>query len=160
MASRHDPKTVEEDIVEAHPGSHLDDEKLPASTVADRWRGTAADKRDMAVLGLAWEILPVISVYALQDGGTAIIFWGLIAGIIGMSFVYASLAEMASMFPTAGGQYHWVSELAAPTWQKPLSYFVGWLTAMGWQVYLAGICFMVGSVLQGLIVLNNLDTYV
>lgn len=31
---------------------------------------------------------------------------------------------------------------------------------MGWQVYLAGICFMVGSVMQGLIVLNNLDTYV
>ena len=31
---------------------------------------------------------------------------------------------------------------------------------MGWQVYLAGICFMVGSVIQGLIVLNNLDTYV
>lgn len=30
---------------------------------------------------------------------------------------------------------------------------------MGWQVYLAGICFMVGSVIQGLIVLNNLDTY-
>ncbi|OQO10202.1 hypothetical protein B0A48_04559 [Cryoendolithus antarcticus] len=183
MGSRHDPKMAEEDIVEAHPVSHFDDDgKLPASTVADRWRGTAADKRDMAVLGrtqvlrrnfkftailgfsstvlVAWEILPVISVYALQDGGTAIIFWGLIAGIIGMSFVYASLAEMASMFPTAGGQYHWVSELAAPTWQKPLSYFVGWLTAMGWQVYLAGICFMVGSVLQGLIVLNNLDTYV
>jgi choline transport protein len=31
---------------------------------------------------------------------------------------------------------------------------------MGWQVYLAGICFMVGSVIQGLIVLNNLDTYI
>lgn len=56
---------------------------------------------------VAWEILPVISVYALQDGGTPIIFWGLVAGIIGMTFVYASLAEMASMCPTAGGQYHW-----------------------------------------------------
>ncbi|KAK3068996.1 hypothetical protein LTR53_013018, partial [Teratosphaeriaceae sp. CCFEE 6253] len=109
---------------------------------------------------VAWEILPVIAVFALEDGGTAIIFWGLIAGIIGMTFVYASLAEMASMYPTAGGQYHWVSELAPPRIQKGLSYLVGWLTMMGWQVYLAGICFMVGSVLQGLIVLNNLDTYV
>jgi amino acid transporter len=53
---------------------------------------------------VAWEILPVISVYALQDGGTAIVFWGLVVGCIGMTFVYASLAEMASMFPTAGGQ--------------------------------------------------------
>lgn len=39
----------------------------------------------------------------------------------------------------------WVSELAPPQIQKILSYLVGWLTFMGWQVYLAGICFMVGS---------------
>jgi len=46
---------------------------------------------------VAWEMLPVLSVYALQDGGTAIVFWALIAGVIGMTFVYTSLAEMASM---------------------------------------------------------------
>lgn len=54
---------------------------------------------------VAWEILPVTSVFALTDGGPAILFWSLIAGTIGMSFVYASLAELASMYPTAGGQY-------------------------------------------------------
>jgi choline transport protein len=43
-------------------------------------------------------MLPVLSVYALQDGGTAIVFWSLIAGVIGMMFVYSSLAEMASMY--------------------------------------------------------------
>ncbi|KAK3652950.1 hypothetical protein LTR56_004898 [Elasticomyces elasticus] len=179
MFSKHDAKGLN---VTEIPGEHSlgnDDEK---STVPAKYRGTDADKDDMVVLGrvqvlrrnfnfptmlgfastvlVAWEILPVISVYALEDGGTAIIFWGLIAGIIGMTFVYASLAEMASMFPTAGGQYHWVSELAPPKMQKGLSYVVGWLTMMGWQVYLAGICFMVGSCIQGLIVLNNLDTYV
>jgi choline transport protein len=47
---------------------------------------------------VAWEMLPVLSVYALQDGGTAIVFWALIAGVIGMMFVYSSLAEMASMY--------------------------------------------------------------
>jgi predicted tellurium resistance membrane protein TerC len=69
-------------------------------------------------------MLPVLSVYALQDGGTAIVFWAIIAGVIGMMFVYSSLAEMASMyvpvimemlrsilmrfttrFPTAGGKF-------------------------------------------------------
>lgn len=34
---------------------------------------------------VAWEMLPVLSVYALQDGGTAIVFWALIAGVIGMT---------------------------------------------------------------------------
>ncbi|KAK3649913.1 hypothetical protein LTR22_012789 [Elasticomyces elasticus] len=129
MFSKHDAKELN---VTETPGEHSlgnDDEK---STVPAIYRGTDADKDDMVVLGrvqvcaatltiqpcshlmltgfastvlVAWEILPVISVYALRDGGTAIIFWGLIAGITGMTFVYASLAEMASMFPTAGGQY-------------------------------------------------------
>ena len=31
----------------------------------------------------------------------------------------------------------------------------GWLCAIGWQVYLAGVCFMIGSILQGLIALNG-----
>ncbi|KAK4556671.1 hypothetical protein LTR86_006242 [Recurvomyces mirabilis] len=40
---------------------------------------------------------------------------------------------MASISPTAGGQYHWVSEFAPSAYQKPLSYAVGWLCALGWQ---------------------------
>jgi choline transport protein len=75
--------------------------------------------------------------------------------------------------PTAGGQYHWVSEFAPRTIQKPLSYIVGmlsrkpktacmrsqlckgWLCATGWQVFLASVAFIVGTIIQGLIVLNN-----
>lgn len=36
-------------------------------------------------------------VFVLIDGGLALLFWGFIAVMIGQSFVYASLAEMASM---------------------------------------------------------------
>ena len=61
----------------------------------------------------------------LYDGGTPDLFWGFIVESCGMLLVYASLAEMASMWvsqssellsqavnnrfrsPTAGGQYHW-----------------------------------------------------
>lgn len=74
-----------------------------------------------------------------------------------MLLVYASLAEMASMSPTAGGQYHWVSEFAPPQHQKMLSYLVGWLSAIGWQVFLASVCFMQGGIIQGLIALNVPD---
>ena len=63
--------------------------------------------------------------FVLIDGGPALLFWGMIICIVGMSCVYASLAEMASMSPTAGGQYHWVSEFAPPRIQKILSYIVG-----------------------------------
>lgn len=38
------------------------------------------------------------------------------------------LTKCSHRSPTAGGQYHWVSELTPPKWQKPLSYVVGkWL---------------------------------
>ncbi|KAI9648810.1 hypothetical protein NHQ30_003451 [Ciborinia camelliae] len=149
--------------------------------VAEKWRGTHTDKHDMAVLGkkqelrrnfkfitmlgfastvmASWEALLPLFAYGLDDGGTADMFWGFIVATIGMSMVYASIAEMASISPTAGGQYHWVSEFAPPKIQKFLSYLVGWLCAIGWQDYLAGICFMVASTIQGLIALN-VENYV
>ena len=78
--------------------------------------------------------------------------------------------------PTAGGQYHWVSEFAPPRHQKFLSYLtgikpssrlisipysiilifrIGWLCATGWQAGLVGGCFLIGTSIQGLIILNT-----
>ena len=129
--TKHDPNDLAITEVDGsrYLGDDAEEKVFAGSNVPARYRGTDTDQHEMVVLGkkpvlrrnfkfitmlgfastvlVAWEILPVISVYALQDGGTPIIFWGLIAGIIGMTFVYASLAEMASMCPTAGGQYHW-----------------------------------------------------
>ena len=36
--------------------------------------------------------------FILTDGGTALLFWGFIVIGLGMMLVYASLAEMASMY--------------------------------------------------------------
>ncbi|KUJ13159.1 amino acid transporter-like protein [Mollisia scopiformis] len=149
--------------------------------IPSEYRGTASDRKDMTTLGkkqvlrrnfrfitmlgfastamATWEILLPLFTFVLTDGGTGDLFWGFIAAGIGMSLVYASIAEMASMCPTSGGQYHWVSEFAPPKIQKFLSYIVGWLCAIAWQVYLGGACFMVGTIIQGLIVLN-LEDYV
>lgn len=45
---------------------------------------------------------------ALLAGGSAGLFWTLVSSYIGQTFIVLSLAEMSSMAPTAGGQYHWV----------------------------------------------------
>ena len=37
------------------------------------------------------------------------------------------MAEMASMAPIAGAQYHWVSEFAPERYQKILSYLTGYI---------------------------------
>jgi choline transport protein len=59
-----------------------------------------------------------------------------------------SLAEMASMAPTAGGQYHWVSEFAPPSMQRSLSYFTGWMSTVSWQAGTASGPFLVGTLIQ------------
>lgn len=118
--------------------------------VPRKFRGTTADQRDMMVLGktqvlrrnfkfvtmlgfastvmASWEILLPLFSFVLIDGGTAGLFWGFIIIASGQMLVYASIAELSSMSPTAGGQYHWVSEFAPPSIQKGLSYTVGWLS--------------------------------
>ncbi|KAL8970328.1 MAG: hypothetical protein Q9197_003860, partial [Variospora fuerteventurae] len=119
--------------------------------VKPKWRGTEQDKSDMDVLGRGQVNILFISI----NGGTADLFWGYIVVLMGAGLTYASTAEMASMAPTAGGQYHWVSEFASPKHQKFLSYIVGWVCMLGWQAGLLSVGFIIGTVTQGLIVLNN-----
>jgi len=69
-----------------------------------------------------------------------------------MSTVILSLAEMSSMAPTAGGQYHWVSEFSPPSIQKPLSYFTGWMSTLSWQAGTASGPFLVGTLIQASVI--------
>lgn len=72
-----------------------------------------------------------------------------------MSFVNVSLAEMASMAPTSGGQYHWVSEFSPPRFQQYLSHLTGWMSTISWQAGTASGPFLVGTLIQAQIQINN-----
>lgn len=84
----------------------------------------------------------------LVDGGPAGLIWSFIWTWFGFSTVMLSLAEMASMAPTAGGQYHWVSEFSPPSVQKPFSFFIGWMSTLSWQAGTASGPFLVGTLIQ------------
>lgn len=84
----------------------------------------------------------------LSDGGPAGLIWSFVWTWFGFSTVMLSLAEMASMAPTAGGQYHWVSEFSPPSVQKPFSYFIGWMSTLSWQAGTASGPFLVGTLIQ------------
>lgn len=62
---------------------------------------------------------------ALSLGGPVSLLYGFIFGSIGMCFVAASLAELSSIYPTSGGQYHWAAMLAP----KKIKTFISWTTA-------------------------------
>lgn len=93
--------------------------------------------------------------FGLGNGGTAGLIYMYIIVVFFFSLVNISMAEMASMAPTAGGQYHWISEFAPPSAQKILSYLMGWLCVLGWQSGVAIGSFLAATEIQGLIVLNN-----
>lgn len=93
--------------------------------IAAEHEGTSDDRHDMQILGrkqvlrrqfnfstmfgfastvmVAWEFVLLTAPFGLVDGGTPSVFWGLILSPIVMLPVYASLAELASMSPTAAG---------------------------------------------------------
>ncbi|KAI5364589.1 Putative amino acid/polyamine transporter I [Septoria linicola] len=151
--------------------------ELSEYAVAKKWQGTAADRKDMSQLGrvqqlrrnfqflsilgfgctliATWEVMLTTISSVLTNGGTAGVIWGYIVVVVGFSFVYMSIAEMTSMAPTSGGQYHWVSEFAPQPAQKFLSYLVGWLCFTGWQCAITSITYLAGTVIQGLVILNT-----
>lgn len=97
---------------------------------------------------------------ALGNGGPSGLLYTYIIAYAGFTLVVASMAEMASMAPTSGGQYHWVSEFAPRRVQKLLSYYIGWLSVMGYQIGVTITAFLAGSFIQGLIILNYPETYI
>ncbi|EGD91062.1 hypothetical protein H112_01652 [Trichophyton rubrum D6] len=166
-------KSAEESV--GHPEEALTYDEQHQHVPA-KYMGTSRDRDDMcqlgktqvlrrnfrfvSILGFActliatWEVVLSLLGFALLDGGTAGLIWGFLAVSCGFSLVFASLAEIASMSPTAGGQYHWVSEFAPPSCQKYLSYITGWLCSTGWQCAIVTIAFLAGTIIQGLLVLN------
>lgn len=89
--------------------------------------------------------------YGLQNGGTAGAIWMTFSVIVGVICLVATMAEMTSMAPTSGGQYHWVSEFAPPRYQKFLSYMTGWMAALGWVTGCPSTAQLTGSLVQGLV---------
>ncbi|KAJ9660474.1 hypothetical protein H2201_006896 [Coniosporium apollinis] len=157
-----------DDVYELDPSSP-EEEVTPAN-------GTTQDSRDMSRLGKAqqfqrnfryismlgfsstlmatWECVLATAGLALINGGLGGFVWTFLITTICFQAVVASMADMASMAPTTGGQYHWVSEFAPKSKQRFLSYMAGWTSALGWQAALASACFLSATMIQGLLVLN------
>lgn len=68
-----------------------------------------------------------------------------------------SLSEPASMFPGAGGQYTFVSELTSRKFRPVASFYSGWITLLGWISLTASAPYAAANLIQGLITLSNPD---
>ncbi|GAP85115.2 putative amino acid polyamine transporter I [Rosellinia necatrix] len=115
----------------------------------------------LAILGfsctilITWEGSLTLFLSGLQNGGPSGILYGYLVVWAGTFSVFATLAELASMAPTSGGQYHWVAMMAPPACRRFLSFLAGWLTLAGWQAATASGAYLTGTGIQGLIILTH-----
>ncbi|KAL8752452.1 MAG: hypothetical protein Q9184_005731 [Pyrenodesmia sp. 2 TL-2023] len=85
----------------------------------------------MSMLGFSCTIM--VTWEGILVGGPAGLVYGFLIVWLGTLCVFTTLSELASMAPTAGG----------------------WLTVAGWQAFTASGGYLCGTLIQGLIALNN-----
>lgn len=80
--------------------------------------------------------------------------WQYILVWCGTLSTFMTMAELASMAPTAGGQYHWVSMLAPKFARNFLGYITGWTTVLAWVATVASGGFLTASMIQAVSLVN------
>ncbi|KAL4771561.1 amino acid/polyamine transporter I [Aspergillus nidulans var. acristatus] len=80
----------------------------------------------------SWVAIAASFAIAIQSGGALSLLYGIIAVTFAMLCTGVTLAELASVYPTAGGQYHFTSILASRRWSRGLSYFSGLAAIFSW----------------------------
>lgn len=82
-------------------------------------------------VGNVWPAIGGTILVAISNGGPP----GVLYEFLVVSFFYllvaASLAELASAIPSAGGVYHWATVLPGKNWGRPLGFFAGWWNYLG-----------------------------
>ncbi|KAK3068501.1 hypothetical protein LTR53_013872 [Teratosphaeriaceae sp. CCFEE 6253] len=111
-------------------------------------------------LQASWEAVALSFQSTLLNGGPSTLVYGAILSSVGSTAMAATLGEMASMQPCVGAQYRWTA-LLAPRGSNPRfwGYLQGWLTTFAWNAACALNPFLMGSMIQGCIILCN-ETYV
>ncbi|KAJ5523499.1 hypothetical protein N7513_013043 [Penicillium frequentans] len=71
---------------------------------------------------------------ALLAGGPATLVYSILVATTGYVAIAASMAELAAVYPSAGGQYHFASILAPERWRRGVSYTCGLLALFSWLV--------------------------
>ncbi|KAK9425937.1 putative Amino acid permease [Seiridium unicorne] len=102
-----------------------------------------------------WEALSAVLSSAIVAGGAPCLFYNYVLSFLCTIAITCSLGEIASIYPTAGGQYHWVAALAPSSNRSAAAWFTGWISIGGQVVLTASAAFAAALQIQGLAVLNN-----
>ncbi|GAB7336572.1 hypothetical protein MBLNU13_g09839t3 [Cladosporium sp. NU13] len=104
---------------------------------------------------LSWQNILVVLGFVLYNGGTGGLFFSFILATAGFVFIYLSIAELSSSFPTAAGQFQWVYECAPPRVHRVLAFSSGWLCSVAWVTFAASYGVIAGNVVKDCVVLYH-----
>ncbi|KAL7622820.1 hypothetical protein AAE478_006499 [Parahypoxylon ruwenzoriense] len=95
----------------------------------------------------------------LPSGGSVSLLYGFIFCVLCNLALAASLGELAAIWPTAGGQYHFVYALCTDRWKKSMSFWVGWTNIAGWLTLVTTEGFFASQFIQAAAVIASNGTY-
>ncbi|KIY02165.1 uncharacterized protein Z520_02303 [Fonsecaea multimorphosa CBS 102226] len=92
---------------------------------------------------------------ALLQGGPATLIYSIIVSSIAYISIAISMAELASVYPTAGGQYHFASILAPKKIKQGVSYACGLLSIFSWIAIGAAVTIIPAQQIMALVAALN-----
>ncbi|KAH0361731.1 amino acid transporter, partial [Aureobasidium melanogenum] len=90
--------------------------------------------------------------FVIIQGGSPNLLYGLWLVFVMYSFIVYTLAELASVYPSAGGQYHWTAIVAPRSWSRGLSYTCGMINIFSWISISAGVAVIAPQALVALVI--------
>ncbi|EXJ81954.1 hypothetical protein A1O1_08021 [Capronia coronata CBS 617.96] len=97
------------------------------------------------VTGNTWAALAGTITVAIYNGGAPGVIFEFIVVSVMYWFIGASIAELSSAVPSAGGVYHWASLTPAPRYQRICGWFAGWWNFLGWVFGVASLSSVLGN---------------
>ncbi|KAI0134651.1 amino acid/polyamine transporter I [Xylariales sp. AK1849] len=95
----------------------------------------------------------------LPSGGSVSFLYGFIFCVLCNLALAASLGELAAIWPTAGGQYHFVYALCTEKWKNLMSFWVGWTSIAGWLTLVTTEGFFAAQFISAAAVIASNDAY-
>ncbi|KAH6894698.1 amino acid/polyamine transporter I [Thelonectria olida] len=106
-----------------------------------------------------WIALAGSIAYILPSGGSVSFIYGFIFCVLCNLALAASLGELAAIWPTAGGQYHFMYALCTQRWKRSMSFFVGWTNIAGWLTVVTTQGFFAAQLISAAAVVASSGAY-
>ncbi|KAH8596947.1 amino acid permease family protein [Bisporella sp. PMI_857] len=142
--------------------------KAPIVDALDLQLGVSATKKQFGMLNLlslafvicnSWVSVSGTVQLAIAAGGPRTLIYSILVSSVGYLCIACSLAELASVYPTAGGQYHFASILAPESINVGMAYTCGLVSVFSWVAIGASVTIIPCQTLFAVVALLD-DTFV